>query len=218
MGLVHAGEYYKDRVEASRELLSSSFKIPSEWPLIPFNPATSVLGKPTRIAFFGLNAYTQDCHYTLAAEQENFIVWIQEEYNRKLFNVMEIWRSGLEQSSSRYMCDGSIYFSNFVKLVLRKDQFQEARAVAEALKKSAACKQFFESLALEEFERLKKEGCEVFVCFGNDVFALLEQTAKSSNIELVHERHFSRYGISRSKQLVQTHSARINLLLSNLPI
>lgn len=174
MRLEHAGIDYKHEIDKSCDLLQGPFRIDSPKFLLPFNPVTSCSIQPVRIAFFGFNAYCKDGDYAVAQEERNFAEWCQERYNRKLFTVMGLWSERLGFS---YKSGGSIYYTNFIKLVLREGQFKKAVDVERALKGSLECEKLFEKIVREELVRLKSEGCKVFVCFGWTVFSHMERIA-----------------------------------------
>jgi hypothetical protein len=195
----HAGiENFTEILEA-HEQLKSPFKISSRDFLLPFNPVVSSSAQLVRIAFFGLNAYCDDGDFAENQKQRNFAEECQDHYNPKLFNVMNLWREGI---CSALKLDGAIYYTNFIKVVLRESCFKKASDVDLALKHYPACTKLFEDMARKELIRLKQDGCVKFVCFGDSVFWRMQQVAKELDIQLVHERHFSRYSIKHTERLI----------------
>ncbi|MCX6135893.1 MAG: hypothetical protein NTV54_00130 [Ignavibacteriales bacterium] len=200
MELVHAGIDYRRQMDESYDLLRQPFGLPSRSFLLPFNPATSCTAQPVRIAFFGYNAYCNDTDYSKAQQKENFIVWCQEHYNRKLFRVMSLWQEGL---SPKYTSGGSIYYTNFIKLVLRERLFKKAPEVETVLNNNRECAAFFENIADAELRRLKQEGCKVFIIFGLAAYRGMQQIAEKADVRLIHERHFSYYSIKNTERLIK---------------
>lgn len=199
---------YKSEIKGSYDLLRGPFSVLSSDFLLPCNPVSTCATQPARIAFFGLNAYCDDSStdFADAQLQRNFIEWCQGSYNPKLFTVMGLWTDGLP---SRYMSGGSLYYTNFVKLVLRQSLFKYAVDVERALKASPSCIEYFESLARKELIQLKGGGCETFVCFGTVVFRLMMRVAADTNTQLIHERHFSRYIGNNSDRLIRERAAKL---------
>lgn len=204
MRLEHAGIDYRGEIDQSCNLLQRPFGIDSQKFLLPFNPVTSCSTQPVRIAFFGFNAYCKDGDYAVAQMQRNFAEWCQSSYT-KLINVMGLWREGL---ASSYMLGGSIYYTNFIKLVLKEDQFKAAVDAERGLKGSPECEKFFEKIVREELVRLKSEGCKVFVCFGWAVFSRMKRIAAEENIQLIREYHFSRYSCRNTERLISEYAAK----------
>ena len=206
MRLEHAGIDYKQEIDKSCDLLQGPFRVDSPKFLLPFNPVSSCSTQPVRIAFFGFNAYCKDGDYAVAQEERNFAEWCQGSYNRKLFTVMGLWSERLGFS---YKSGGSIYYTNFIKLVLREDKFKKAVDVERVLKGSPACESLFKKIVREELVRLKSQGCKVFVCFGWTVFSYMEGIAAEENIQLIREHHFSRYSCRNTERLISEYVANI---------
>lgn len=199
MRLEHAGTDYRRELEVRQEL-HAPFGIDLPKFNLPFNPVTSCSVQPARIAFWGLNAYCRDEDYDVAQKYKNFAEQFQSEYNSKLFSVMRFWQEGL---ASNYMAGGSVYYSNFIKLVLRKTRFKKAVDAEHALRGCPKCLALFEEIALAELISLRDKGCKVFVCFGWAVFALMESIASEAKVRLVREYHFSRYSRRHTECLIQ---------------
>lgn len=198
MRLEHAGFDYRHVLEKQPEL-QTPFGIDLPKYMLPFNQVTSCATKPARIAFWGLNAYCKDEDYDEAQRQTNFAVWCQGAY-RKLCNLMELWQEGL---GSNYLAGGSIYYSNYIKLVLRENRFKKAVDATKALGDCPKCADLFREIALAELRSLRDTGCVVFVSFGLAVSGLMKPIANEANVNLVCEYHFSRYSRRNTEGLIK---------------
>jgi len=233
----HYGEDYKSYIvtlpDKELKALHIDPKDPKEDYLLPSNPVITKAGHPVRIAFFGLNAHSKDKDFKDFKEQPNFTEWCQDKYNSKLFTVLQLWRDGLPKT---YFTDKSaIYFSNFVKIVLRETYFKESEEVKKALcngesVKKALCNsetlKLFKRLAEEEVTELSNNGCRLFICFGNIVYDFMrdiirsgsengwlqseelesESESESENVLKIQERHFSRYIEKNTIESIQAAS------------
>lgn len=200
MRFVHSNLDYGREISDSAHVFDGPFQTQStEDPnfLLPFNPAvTDSHGAPS-VAFFGFNAYCAERCYPAAKKEPNFAVWCQERYNTKLFNVMEMWKSGL---CSEYQ--GPFYFTNFIKLVLRESLFMGERHVKKQLSLHCDCVRLFEKLAIGEIEQLKAGGCKIFICFGSAVYDGMCPVAEKTGVKLIHDYHFSRYRRKNTERLI----------------
>lgn len=151
---------------------------------------------------FGLNAYCSDEHYPEAQKQANFAAWCQERYNKKIFNVLKLWENGLSAHLNIPSDNLSLYYSNFVKLVLSDEKFFDATSIRKFFIGQPKCLSLFKCLICKELSKLRTDGCEIFVCFGHDAFNYIKPIADSLGIEVIRERHFSRYGKNNTKQLI----------------
>ncbi|EDN67013.1 hypothetical protein BGP_2331 [Beggiatoa sp. PS] len=163
---------------------------PKEDYLLPSNPVITKAGHPVRIAFFGLNAHSKDKDFKEALEQPNFTEWCQEGYRKKgkLFDVLQLWHDGLPKTY--FTDDSAIYYSNFVKIVLRETYFKKGKDVKNALcngesVKKALCNsetlKLFKRLAEEEVTELSNNGCRLFICFGNIVYDFMRDIIRSGS-------------------------------------
>jgi hypothetical protein len=193
----HAGTDYARAVTEAYEVLREPLAIHSPDSLVPFNPVTSDPLLSPRAAFFGLNAYSG--HLAEACRHRNFFEWCQNNYNAKLFIVMNLWRERVcETPASR----GSIYYSNFVKVVLPQALGKEAKVVERVLKRSPATVSLLTDLATEELARLKNSGCEIFVCFGVVAHRLMQEAARRADVTLIREIHYSHYRRQNTDDLI----------------
>ena len=221
----HYGEDYKPDIKGLPDAGLKALHITSDDYLAPFNPAiyskyygpeieklsdaelkARYIGPkaehPVRIAFFGLKADSHD-NFEGARQTRNFIESYQKYYNSKLFTVLQLWRDGLPKTY--FTDDSTIYFSNFVKIVLREDFFKESKE-SEEVKKALTpsnCDEtlaLFKQLAKQEVTELNNNGCCLFVCFGDVVYDFMRDIIKEShlysdskNIGWIRERGYSRY-------------------------
>ncbi len=200
MILQHSGIDYRKTISDAASLFSAAFETgyPSTDFLLPFNPVVTDLKSPPSIAFFGFNAHCDEPDFPEAKQQRNFAEWCQGSYNQKLFTVMKLWRTGL---NSRHQ--GAIYYTNFVKLVLRKSLFTEALTVEERLRQHLNCAQLFTNLAISEVRQLKANGCNIFICFGWAVYDWMLSVACATGVDLIREYHFSRYSRMNTETLIR---------------
>ena len=192
MRFLHSDIDYGPQIFASAHLFDVAFETRSTGStntdfLLPFNPVVTDLDRPPSVAFFGFNAHCAEEDFPAAKQEPNFAVWCQCYYT-KLFNVMKLWRSGL---GPQYR--GPFYYTNFVKLVLRERLFMAAGQVENRLSRHPDCARLFETLAISEVEQLKAKGCKLFICFGWAVYNQMWPVARATGINLIRERHFSRY-------------------------
>ena len=200
MILRHGGIDYRKTISDAAPLFSAAFETGCTCMdfLLPFNPVVTDLNSPPSIAFFGFNAYCNEDYFPEAKKQRNFAEWCQGSYNRKLFNVMKLWQAGLNSQHQ-----GAIYYTNFVKLVLRESLFTQAESVENRLSQYSDCAQLFEKLAISEVRQLKAKGCNVFICFGWAVYNWMFSVARATGIDLIREYHFSRYSRMNTKTLIR---------------
>ncbi|MFC1720385.1 hypothetical protein ACFL00_04525 [Pseudomonadota bacterium] len=155
---------------------------------VPANPVVAPNSSKIRIAFFGINAYADPDDYDEIGKFRNFFETKQSDYNRKLFSTIDLYHNGITQS---YIDGGSVYFSNFVKIVLRTDlTFKDARAVSSAIKKCPVALNLYKCAVKDEIDGLKKQGCKLFICFGGEANYFVSES--SPYRPLIHERHYSR--------------------------
>jgi hypothetical protein len=159
---------------------------------------------PVRIAFFGLNAHSHD-NFEGALRARNWIESFQDEYKKKgskLPNVLQLWHDGLPKTY--FTDDSAIYYSNFVKIVLR-EKFQDDSGHEKSFVPGATIKRtlekkcdktltLFKQLAKEEVTELSNNGCHLFICFGkvvDDFMRIIREDSASENIWWRKEEHFS---------------------------
>ena len=158
--------------------------------LLPSNPVVYPDHNNIRIAFLGLNAYANDKDFLNASEYRNFTEWCQENYNGRFKTVMNLYNSNIDQ---KYFDDGAIYFSNFVKVVLREKYFKTAAQVEKVLANCQNSKKLFESVIKTEIHKLTNIGCKVFICFGDIVYEYISKIFIKPEFILIKSYHFSRY-------------------------
>ena len=219
MRFLHSDIDYGPQISASAHLFDGPFKtgrteIADTNFLLPFNPVVTELHRPPSAAFFGFNAYCAERDFPTAKKEPNFAVWCQGYYTR-LFNVMEIWKSGLGPQHQ-----GPFYYTNFVKLVLRQSLFMKAKCVDDKLSRHPDCARLFEESAICEVEQLKAGGCKIFICFGGAVYNRMWPVAHATGVKLIKERHFSRYDGEHTKclvsQVVQSLKSRRRVIRKHL--
>jgi len=202
MHLTHYGKDYRQDIASLPDAELQEFKITSDDYLLPFNPAITKVGYPVRIAFFGLNAYSHD-DFEGALQQRNFIESYQDKYNSNLFTVLQLWRDGLP--STYFTDDSAIYYSNFVKIVLREDYFKGGEEVKKVLSTCDESLTLFKKLAKQEVTELSNNGCRLFICFGNVVYDFMTDISdsESENVRWIKERHYSRYTRENTEGSIQ---------------
>ena len=200
MALQHSGIDYSEEIADSAYLFGDAFE--TRYPcmdfLLPFNPVVTDLEGPLSIAFFGFNAYCHEEYFSEARGQQNFAEWCQNSYNPKLCNVMELWQAGLNLQHR-----GAVYYTNFVKLVLRESCFKKALTVEKRLRQYPDCARLFTKLAISEVEQLRAGGCDIFICFGRAVYNWMCPVACETGIKLIREHHFSRYSRENTETLIR---------------
>ena len=202
MRFLHSDIDYGPQITASAHLFDFGFETRSTAStntnfLLPFNPVVTDTRRPPSVAFFGFNAHCAEQDFPAAKKEPNFAEWCQDSYNPKLFNVMRMWRAGLDPQRQ-----GPFYFTNFVKLVLREDLFMNAGIVESRLTRHPDCARLFETLAVCELQQLKAGGCSIFICFGNAVYNRMCPVAHTTGVKLIHERHFSWYSRKHTEYLI----------------
>ena len=205
MRFVHFGIDDKDQIARSATILRGPFKVSNSEYLLPFNPVVTEINRQPSIAFFGYNAYCKDSGFSEAQQQQNFAEWCQDNYNTKLFSVLCLWQTALEQQSKRV----AIYYTNFIKLVLREGYFARAQNVENVLAKSPESRKVFIEMAVSEVEHLKSVGCQTFICFGWAVYRLMQPVASATGIQLIREYHFSRHSRSYTERLLSEYAVEI---------
>ena len=205
MRFVHTGLSYRDKIASSVSILREPFKISNSKFLLPFNPVVTDAHIKPSIAFFGYNAYCNDSDFSQAQDQQNFAEWCQGSYNSKLFSVLSLWKNALELPSERR----AIYYTNFIKLVLREKYFTKAKAVDSVLAKYTESQNLFTEMAVTEVEHLKSLGCKTFICFGWAVYWLMQPVASKTGIHLIREYHFSRYSRNNTEKLLNEYTVKI---------
>ena len=202
----HFGKNYKDLLSKIPEEEYTNLKIVDSDHLLASNPVCNSTSSPVKVAFFGINAYCNDADYSEANQQENFTEWCQENYNSKLKVVINLWLTGLPQE---YIENGSVYYSNMSKLVLRESFFKTASDAIYAIDNSPRTKAIFLSAFEEEIESLYKNGCRVFVFFGNDAHKMANSSSSIYSSHFINERHFSYYSVEKTKSLVNSVSKKL---------
>jgi hypothetical protein len=226
MYLTHYGKDYGPDIAGLPDAELQALQITSrKHYLLPSNPVITKAEHPVRIAFFGINAYSKDSDFE-KVQQQNFTEWCQDNYKSKteLFTVLQLWHDGLP--NTYFTDDSAIYFSNFVKIVLREKfqdesghekSFVKGETVKKTLKKN--CDEsltLFKELAKQEVTELSNNGCRLFICFGNIVYDFMRKIIRDSgNIILIKEIHFSYWRISNedrekhTKKLIQSTISRL---------
>ncbi len=199
----HFGKDYSEELQVIPEHELRRLRIESQDQILRSPPVVTECGAPIKIAFFGLSAYCADSDYSEALLQPNFTEWCQSSYNPKLVRVMSLWKEGLRD----YINGGALYYSNFSKLVLREGFFKSGKDATKAVRSCGHARIIFKKIAGLELKELRESGCRVVVIFGNDAFSLMEPilpATSATNIKIVHEKHFSRYAGSHTRQLIDS--------------
>ena len=179
--------YGKDYGELITQIPASELKrlgITDEKYMFPFNPAVKPNASNIKIAFFGINAYSG--HFDEKANYKNFLVAIQDNEYQNLFKVIEMYRTSINQA---YIGDGAVYFSNFVKIVLRQDKFMAAETVSRVMRKCPEAMKLHKRAVKSEIDILKKQGCKLFVAFGEHAYHFLKDSSPETTF--IWEYHFS---------------------------
>lgn len=140
---------------------------------VPFNPVRTSPGSPLRIMFVGLNAAADDSDFAEAHQQRNFTEWCQDNYNTKFCRVIDKYRFGLHRD---YLGDGSLYFTDFVKVVLRESSFGREHRIVSLLNTNRQLRQVFRRRLQPEVEGAASEGCRIWICFGNNATRYFDET------------------------------------------
>lgn len=201
----HAGRDYREALVDRAACLRRAFRLGDSQPIIPFNPVVTDVRAPVKAAYFGLSAYCRDADVVEALRQRNFAEWCQGSYNTKIFSVLGIWKRAITRDS----IPSAIYYTNFVKLVLPESNYFRATDVRTALRRNPDALEALTELAVEEIAWLQDNGCDYFVAFGWDAFNYLSTAAEVSRIQLIRERHFSRYSLAHTESLLREIATRI---------
>ena len=186
MKYVHYGKGYKDLITKIPANELEQLGITSIKYMVPFNPVVAPDSSRIRIAFFGINAYSNPEHYDEIGGYRNFLEEIQESYYTKLFKTIDLYRQGINQE---YFDGGSVYFSNFIKIVLREDMFMKASDASKAMNKCPEALNLHKCAAKDEISALKKQGCRLFICLGHDAYNFI--SSSSPTTPLIWDYHFS---------------------------
>ncbi len=197
-----------------------------------FKPVATSINAPIRATLLGLNGYVKEDYREFFA-RPNPMVYASQVHPPliiKLPAVIEKYRAGLPS-----IANSSFYFTNFVKIYPPASQFDNAKGMELALQNSSSLTMLFRQYLKDEILGLVKDGCRIFICFGNsashyfnETFSLNDVKAKHQiiaaygksnmvrgcmiNDELVYivsERHYAYYSNATTDYLVRTLAEQI---------
>jgi len=181
---------------------------------IPFSPIVTQPNAPVRIA---LNAYCGDDNEE-AILQTNFSVWGQDRHPDKMFTVFQLYTNALAEQLGEH----SIYYTNFIKVILPAKYFKASPPVGKILKQQPSMERLFIEALKQEVDFLVNNDCRIFIGFHRFVSEYFKNNIvpKSSwlygesqgeirvfshngkKCYFVPERHFSYYSKTKTASLI----------------
>ncbi len=148
--------------------LSKSFYKSEIGKKVFFKPvSTSENQTKHKIAFFGINAYSDQKYLDELKDNNNFAVEVQESYTA-LKEVMKIYEA-------EFKLTGQSYYTNIVKnILLYVDGYGSENEIMSVFYKFPILKHSIENLIWSEVLGLIINGCDYFVTLGNLPWSIFE--------------------------------------------
>ncbi len=189
-----------------------------------FKPITTDTHHPIRAALIAINGFADVDFREFFANPNPMVVACREHKSlvEKLPPVIEKYRSGVPELAS-----GAFYFTNFVKVYPPRSEFTKANQMNKLLKNCPHLTNLFRQYLTNEIIGLVRDGCRIFICFGNDAARYFNETLhndfnvqcqtvgtfgtsnmvrrctiKGEDVFVVSERHYTYYAKATTNYLV----------------